>query len=217
MADASKRSVRFPDDDNLCRYHAGLVLDEFIENRKNVWYNRNELGHIKRKAMVVSRESQRYGFSSLLTNTYGHSGPDVQESLNTWSRSASSRRGLERYINDEYAAKRSDLRSRTQLSVIRVQSKLRQDDANQVDHCWDILARLSETFSKDSANFARSMGRADEKATQADEPEDRPSTLKVRRSSRTSSRTLHVNSSSGVKRIPLRNLGLASVDMRQFY
>lgn len=166
-----KRSVRFPDDEtDLCRYHEGAIMD-LIESTRDIWYQHTDLSHIKRKAMVVSREAHRYGFGSLLTNTYGSTSADeTQEALNTWSRSANNRRGLERWINDEYSAKRSDIRRRTIQSVLRAQQKMRQENITDFDYGTKVLSRLSEAFSQDSRNFARAMGKADELAAQPTEP-----------------------------------------------
>ena len=142
-------------------HHPGPDIDLLIANRKDLWYQQEELKHMKRKALVVSKEAQRYGLGSILTNTYGNhnhhphnqqtasgggtsSSPssascsnsddpaagslnsDTQQALNTWSRNGNSRRGLERWINDEYAAKRSDIRKRTIQSVLRAQAKMRE-------------------------------------------------------------------------------------------
>jgi glutamate synthase domain-containing protein 2 len=163
-----KRTVRFHDGD-LCHYHEGAIMDmiEKAGDLADIWYQHADLSHIKRKAMVVSREAHRYGFGSLLTNTYGVSSDETQEALDTWSRSANNRRGLERWINDEYSAKRTDIRRRTIQSVLRAQHKMRQENIDDVEYGMKVLSRLSEAFSQDSRNFARAMGRADEAAAAA--------------------------------------------------
>jgi len=165
------RSVRFPpSDDNLCSYHDEAAVMDQIESRRDVWYQHADLTHIKRKAMMVSREAHRYGFGSLLTNTYGNPGnSETQEVLNTWARNANSRRGLERWINDEYSAKRSDIRRRTIQSVLRAQEKMRQEGIEDPEYQIKVISRLSEAFSQDSRKFARSMGVADEEAVKADD------------------------------------------------
>jgi hypothetical protein len=164
-----RRTVRFHDDDDLCHYHEGAIMDMIDKagDLADIWYQHSDLSHIKRKAMVVSREAHRYGFGSLLTNTYGVSSDETQEALDTWSRSANNRRGLERWINDEYSAKRTDIRRRTIQSVLRAQHKMRQENIDDVEYGMKVLSRLSEAFSQDSRNFARAMGRADAAAAEA--------------------------------------------------
>jgi hypothetical protein len=116
-------------------YHPGPDLDLLIAHRRDLWYQQEELKQCKKKALLVSKEAQRYGLGTILTNTYSpnrsnsnsnnmdttgtrmdndchadndiHNDDEVQLALNTWSRNGSSRRGLERWINDEYAAKRA--------------------------------------------------------------------------------------------------------------
>lgn len=162
----SRRSVRFPAEEALHRYHEGPDVDILAACRRDIWYQYEELKHIKRKALVLSKEAQRYGLGSVLTNTYGNTSTETQAALQTWVCNASSRRGLERWINDEYAAKRSDIRKRTIQSVLRAQCKMQESAIADPDYSAKILSRLSEAFSVDSKEFSRSMGIADEKASQ---------------------------------------------------
>ncbi|GKY99010.1 hypothetical protein MPSEU_000856700 [Mayamaea pseudoterrestris] len=163
---SQKRSIRFRDEE-LCEYHTGAVMD-LIECRKEIWYQQSDMSTIKRKALMVSKEAQRYGVGSLLSNTYGSNSNETQDALNTWCRNANSRRGLERWINDEYSAKRSDIRRRTIQSVLRAQQKMREESINDVGYGMKVISRLSEAFSQDSRNFARAMGAADELAANAE-------------------------------------------------
>lgn len=161
----------------LCEYHTGAVMDYIDEVlASDIWYQHNDLQQMKRRAMVLSKEANRYGLGSLLTNTYGRSDNETQRSMNTWARSCSSRRGLERFINNEYSAKRSDIRRRTIKSVIRAQRKMKEEGVLDVDYGMKVLSRLSEAFSQDSRNFARMMGIADEFALQELMSEERGTT-----------------------------------------
>jgi hypothetical protein len=207
-----KRSIRFRDDENLCEYHTGAVL-ELIECRKEIWFQQSDMSTIKRKALMVSKDAQRYGVGSLLSNTYGSSSSETQEALNTWCRNANSRRGLERWINDEYSAKRSDIRRRTIQSVLRAQQKMREENINDIEYGWKVVSRLSEAFSQDSRIFARAMGVADELAANS-EPDfsaskDSPMSIPSRHPS---PRTVVI------ARRPKSNLGLSSpsTDFRNF-
>ena len=157
-------SIRFRPESELATFHEGADIDELAENRQLVWYQYDELKTIKRKALQISKEAQKHGLGVVLTNTYGKRSEDTQEALNTWARNGSSRRGLERWINDEYAAKRSDIRKRTIQSVVRAQAKMRDSELNDPDYSSKVLSRLSEAFSIDSKQFARGMGIADELA-----------------------------------------------------
>ena len=169
-----------------------------------MWYDYQDMHHMKKKAMAISHEARRYGLGSLLTDTYGRSCPETQASLNTWALRSSSRRGLERWINDEYAAKRADIRRRTTMSVLRAQEKLREAEILDPDYAGKILARLSEAFSKDSLTFARMMGTAD--AMQ----EEEEMSLK--------SLSLHSTTKRKKSILPRRSdhLSVSSTDLRHF-
>lgn len=157
-----RRSIQWKED--ICSYHTkGAILD-VVDSTGDIWYQHAELVYVKRKAQAVAREAIRYGFGTLLSNTYGRASEDVQESLNTWSRSGQSRRGLERWINNEYSAKRSDIKRRTIHSVLRAQAKMKEEGLKDADYSMKVLSRLSEAFSIDSKSFARYMGVADELA-----------------------------------------------------
>lgn len=165
-----RRSVKFHEEEKLHRYHEGPDVDILEANRRDIWYQYEELKHIKRKALVLSKEAQRYGLGAILTHTYGTANNQnqnqTQDALHTWVRNASSRRGLERWINDEYAAKRGDIRKRTIQSVLRAQMKMQESAITDPEYSMKVLSRLSEAFSVDSREFARGMGVADEKTSQ---------------------------------------------------
>lgn len=216
----TQRSVRFADDENLCVYHAGAVMDIEEACRTTIWYQHNDLKHMKRKAMMVAKESLRYGLGSLLTNTYGKSCNETQEAINTWARNGSSRRGLERWINDEYAAKRSDIRRRTIKSVLRAQRKMREEGVSDAVYAMKVLSRLSEAFSKDARSFARVLGLADEHAVVVDSPEsntEKDENTKERKAPLRQPSPRSVAFTQFAQ--PKRNLRLTSNvnDMRHFY
>jgi hypothetical protein len=211
----SKRTIRFSDDAELCVYHEGAVMDIEEICKSDIWYQHADMTHMKRKAVLVSKEANRYGFGSLLTNTYGKTGDATQDALNTWSRNGNSRRGLERWINDEYAAKRADIRRRTIQSVLRAQDKMMEENLTEPEYTMRVLSRLSEAFSRDSMNFSRAMGIADELAIVNMEEKTHPS-QKLALVPRTKS----PHSVIFPPRRPNRSLGLAgtdATDLRQFY
>lgn len=162
MADTNKRSnthkrrTRFTNGDLFSSSDA--ILDHTLISTPDIWYQADELTHIKRKAMVVAKESNKHGYASLLTNLYGKTCEETQQSFNRWACQGGLRRGLERWIHAEYAAKRADIRKRTIQSVLRAQKKL--EDADE-DYRATVLGRLSETFSQDARNWAHLMGKAD--------------------------------------------------------
>lgn len=168
----TKQSVHF-NETMLCEYHSGAVMDFILGGNgveaADIWYQQNELQQLKRKAMILSKETNKYGLGSILSNTYGRTDDETQQAMNIWSRSSSSRRGLERFINNEYSSKRSDVRRRTIKSVIRAQRKMKEEGVADDEYSAKVLSRLSEAFSQDSRNFARMMGVADAVATEEEQ------------------------------------------------
>jgi hypothetical protein len=164
LSSTTKRSIRFSNDDELCVYHGGAVMDFEEVCKSDIWYQHADMSHMRRNAALVSKEATRYGFGSLLTKTYGKTCPATQDALNTWSRHGNSRRGLERFINSEYSAQRDDTRRRTIQSVLRAQEKIRKENLTEPDLIMKVLSSLSKLFSRKSKNFSRAMGIADELA-----------------------------------------------------
>lgn len=226
MTKRNKTSVSFKEDEELCSYHDGAVVDLLASSRKEIWYQQQDLSHIKRKAMVLAKEAHKYGFGSLLTNTYGRPCDETQDVLITWTRNANSRRGLERWINDEYAAKRADIRRRTIQSVLRAQAKMREEGIHDADYGTKVIARLSEAFSIDSRHFALGLGKADETAAKecVSFDDESLSLCSSVSSTKCSSERVHSPTSVAIQhhRVTARkNLALSSTstgnDMRQFF
>lgn len=167
----SNKGVRFREE-ALCEYHEGAMMDLEGVKHFDIWYQLPDMQNMKRKALATSREAQKYGFGSLLTNTYGRSCAETQKAVNTWVVNGNSRRGLERFINDEYSAKRSDIRKRTIHSVLRAQARIREEGIHDVEYGIKVMSRLSEAFSVDSRQFAHVFGLADEHAVKMDEQKD---------------------------------------------
>jgi hypothetical protein len=173
-----KRSLRFADDDKLCVYHEGAVMDIEEICKLDIWYHHTDMDRMKRRAVRLCQETRRRCiFGSLLTNTYGKSCDATQDALNTWSRNRNSKRGLERWMNDEYAARRTDIRRRTVQSVLRAQDRMREESLTNPDNTVGVLSRVSEVFSKDSKTFSRAMGIADELAITVNKDEEQIRTM----------------------------------------
>lgn len=164
-----KKSTRFAKE--LCVYHQGAVLDIEDVLSAELWYQVTDLQRIKRKAMVQANEAGQYGLGSLLTNTYGKTDTDTMEAIVTWVASCAARRGLERFLNKEYAAKRCDIRRRTIKSVLTAQRKMLEEGIKDNEYTTQVLGRLSVAFSQDSSRFAHVMGVADRAAAVALEGE----------------------------------------------
>ena len=159
------KSLRFANDESLCIYHNGAVMD--VENvvAGDIWYQCNEMQQIKRKALLLTRESKHFSLGSSLTNTYGRDDKGTMDSIMAWCVGCSDRRGLERFLNRDYCYRRSDLRRRVVTSVLRAQGKMREEGVNDSEYTSRVISRLSATFSKDARQAAEALGRGDEAAS----------------------------------------------------
>jgi len=163
---SNNKAVLFVDDESLCAYHNGAVMDAEGVSANDIWYQCNEMQLIKRKALLqTTKDPSRHEVSAVLNNTYGRDDPATIDSVTAWCRGCSSRRGLERFLNKDYYSRRSELRKRVMTSVLRAQQKMRDEGIDDPDYVSKVLSRLSETFSKDSSAFARALGIGDEAAT----------------------------------------------------
>ena len=160
----ARRSVSFVDDDALCIYHDGAVMDVVHANAGEIWYQANDMSIIKRKAFELINGGDYYSLGVMLTNTYGRNDQATVDAITAWCMSCAGRRGLERFLNKDYFNRRSDLRRRVITSVLRAQAKMRKEGMKDAEYVSQVLSRLSETFSKDSNHIARALGCGDERA-----------------------------------------------------
>ena len=159
------KSLSFANNEAFCVYHDGAVMDVADVVASDIWYQCNEMQQIKRRALLLTRESNRYSVGATLTNTYGRNDKETIDSIAAWCIGSSSRRGLERFLNKDYSCRRSEIRRRVVTSVLRAQGKMREEGIDDPEYISRVLSRLSETFSKDARLFAEALGNGDEAAS----------------------------------------------------
>lgn len=165
------------DDNNLCEFHEGAILDKNV-NTSDIWFQYSDLQRVKREAVILTRQYRPMGV--LLSKTYGIADNESTKNLESWSKACGDVRGLERYINREYAEKRIDVRKRITKSVLKAQYKMRVEDL-EYNYSSEVLSRLSAAFSVQSSRFAHMMGKADEKAVHDDEESGNESIRRLQR------------------------------------
>lgn len=172
-----KRKVVSFDDNNLCEFHDGAILDKNV-NMSDIWFQYSDLQRVKREAVVLTRQYRPMGI--LLSKTYGIADHESIKNLESWSKGCGDVRGLERYINREYAEKRVDVRKRITKSVLKAQYKMRAEDL-EYNYSSEVLSRLSAAFSIQSSRFAHMMGKADESAVHEEDENNCESIRRVQR------------------------------------
>ena len=175
----AKRSISFVEDDAMCVYHDGAVMDVESIKADEIWHHAHDMQIMKRKVQQLTRKeaNQDSSLGAILTNTYGGRDQATVDTITAWCVGCSGRRGLERFLNRDYCSRRSDQRRRVIVSVLRAQAKMREEGVQNPEYISTVLSRLSETFSKDSIYLARAMGVGDERAVGLEEQESSSSVV----------------------------------------
>lgn len=162
---SSRSSVHFPQEEELAIVVCEIedLVHISTEDKKKLWIPRSEYDFAKSSARVVAKESERYGHSKHLDNTYNSLDEDAQSSLNLWALHGSCRRGLERWANSAHG----ELRRRDQMvyfsNVLRVQTDLKLKDTGEETRVQK-LQEVSHDLSQRSRRFAEMMAIADAEA-----------------------------------------------------
>ena len=164
MATPRKRlSVKFALNDQLCDYREGLSeLDD--ELAMNIWYQPEEFTQFRKEARLSCEEAIRKGLEPLIDTTYGHFNDRSQAALTLWSRCKDTRRGLERFVSQEYNRLRLTNRNKLIQAVLYTQQKLHVQGEKDPERVSSIIRNVSSLVSKESVQFALMLGRADERA-----------------------------------------------------
>jgi hypothetical protein len=162
----SKKSVQFPDDESIQSKVIEVPSREELteEDIKNLWFTRTDYHFSRSTARVISKESERYGYSKHLDAAYGDTiCAIVQGRLNMWALQGHSSRGLERWANSSHGQARKEDQYRYIMGMIRTQIEMRLKEG-QVDD--NRLREIGHLLSRKSRLFAEMMGNADMHAAQ---------------------------------------------------
>ena len=177
---SSRPRVHFPQEKDaletvVCEIEDVLSLTS--EDKKRLWYSHNDYKFSKSSAKVVAQESERYGKSKHLDNTYVKSfDQDVQTSLNLWAMHGFKRRGLERWANSAHGSMRKKDQHRYMSSIIRAQTEMNHN-AVEPSVRWQMFQTMGEGLSKRSRQFAQMMGNADAEAAKWEHKEHQEGTV----------------------------------------
>lgn len=157
----SCRRVQFPESEELL---ATIVVTvpartDYDEGElANLFFSRQDYQMSRSQAKVISKESERYGFSKNLEQTWAEKSSDAQDKLNAWAAQGHARRGLERWANGDHGEKRQQDQFQAIMAVLRA-----QDDMLARKRAIDVekLRKVSHKSTKIARHFARMMGKAD--------------------------------------------------------
>ena len=161
---AIRKSVRFANDDKLCQFQEGpkeLNQEMILE----MWFQPMDFIHFRISAKKSCDMATKKGLSSYLKRTYGFADDRTQMLFNMWAKCQDTRRGLERFICEEYKQQRLYSQRKTVQAVLYTQDRLRKEDEHQSsERSSAVIANISSSLSHHAAQYARMMGVADHSA-----------------------------------------------------
>mmetsp|Transcript_8719 Transcript_8719/g.20871 ORF Transcript_8719/g.20871 Transcript_8719/m.20871 type:complete len:269 (+) Transcript_8719:142-948(+) len=163
----SRPRVHFPQEKGalatvLCEIEDVLSLTS--EDKTRLWFSRSDYDFSKSSARVVAKESERYGKSKHLDNTYVKTfDQDAQTSLNLWAMHGPQRRGLERWANSAHGDLRKKDQHRYTSSLLRAQTDMKLKGVEPSVRT-QMLQTIGEGLSQRSRQFAQMMASADAEA-----------------------------------------------------
>jgi len=160
-----KKRVRFPRGPDLATVVCNIPHhEEFTpEDMENLFFSRSDYQTSRSAAKVISKESERYGFSKNLDDTYNEKCREAQERLNLWVAQGHARRGLERWANRKHGEKRQQDQFQVIMAVLRAQDDMLAEHGQVND---EQLRKVANRATRVSRHFARMMGKADSYAMQ---------------------------------------------------
>jgi hypothetical protein len=161
---STKKRVRFPTEDESIAIIVCTVpnREDYIEEDHGLLFFSRSDYHISRSsAKMISRESERYGFSKNLEESYTEKCKTAQESLNQWTSHGHSRRGLERWANRKHGDARQQDQFQSVMAVLRAQDDML---AGRKGIDPEQIRKVSHKATKIARHFARMMGKADSHA-----------------------------------------------------
>jgi len=155
-------SVRFPESPSDLQQVVAEVVSCFDfsdEDKKALWFTRDDYKFSKSSARVLAKESERYGHSKHLDGAYdGNYNPQLQNSLNLWVLHGANRRGLERWANTTLGLSQKEDQYLYIQGVLRAQREMKLK-TGCVDQ--ERLREVGHHLSRKSRLYAHMMGEAD--------------------------------------------------------
>mmetsp|Transcript_8101 Transcript_8101/g.23288 ORF Transcript_8101/g.23288 Transcript_8101/m.23288 type:complete len:437 (-) Transcript_8101:113-1423(-) len=138
------------------------LTDELIDD---IWWQPEDFHQFKVSAKVLADEAIEKGICRYLDRNYGYVDDKSQNALNLWAKCRVTRRGLERFINKEYAQKRLDVRQRTIHAVLYTQQQMHEEiQCGDVDRAVETIRNVAVVISEQCQTFAYMMAKADASA-----------------------------------------------------
>jgi hypothetical protein len=156
------KAVRFAPDESLCEYcRSSYKLSKPTVHR--LWYQSADYEIFQMESAESVTRALKMGLMVYIKQTYGYTDAKTQANLNIWAKCQDSRRGLERFVNEEYGSQRLLHRRKAIQAVLHSQEKLRKDNQAYSTAC-SVIKTISTTLSSNAVQFARMLAIADREA-----------------------------------------------------
>lgn len=157
---SSCKSVRFARGTDLRHYQEGPKKLTF-KMMQELWFQPEEFEEFKASARLSSLYATKKGLSLYIKHTYGYTDDRTQSMLNLWTRCSDTRRGLERFINKDYAKTRIHVRQKTVGAVLFAQGRMCNEGIYEYSQTSEMIRHISTTLTAESIAFALMLGKAD--------------------------------------------------------
>ncbi len=155
------RRVTF--DEQLNKYQDGPT-ELTLKTQSKLWFQPEEFNEIRGEAKLASIQGIGDGMDFYLSKTYGNTDEKTQDMLNHFTKSRHTLRGLERFVSQDYAEAKGQLRQKYLKVVIYAQRKLDKEKEKNYDRRATFISTVALTVSREATEFAFMLGSADQKA-----------------------------------------------------
>ena len=161
----NKKTVSFQKGERLCSYKTISRRRSSQDKIARQWYLNQDyerfLHEIKESVAIAKQE----GLQRLIHHHYGYTDSETQTMLNSWTMCQDTRRGLERFVNEDYGDRRLLHRRKTIDAVLYAQEKLRKSNQSG-SRAASIIQTVSTTLSANAVAYAKMLAMADCEAAQ---------------------------------------------------
>ena len=166
MRRSNNKTVRFPSEESLCDYCCTETRKLSQQTILKLWYQSEDFQRFQIEAGESVNRALKTGLSVYIKQTYGCSDTKTQAKLNIWAKYQDTRRGLERFVNEEYGTQRLLHRRKAVQAVLHSQEKLCKDN-QPYSRASSVIKTVSSTLSSNAVQFARMLAIADHEAVLA--------------------------------------------------
>ena len=168
--------VSFERDERLCTYKTVSRRRSSQEKIARRWYLNSDYDRFLEEVRETVATAHQAGLVQLVEHHYGYTDSETQKMLNAWAMHKDTRRGLERFVNEDCGDRRLQHRRKTINAVLYAQEKLRKSNQSG-SRAASVIQTVSSTLSANAVAYAKMLAMADFEAARP--RDDKESTAEV--------------------------------------